>query len=94
MKISEITNEDVRNFARLDPYEEEEPITAILRGAIQYVLSYTGLSGEQADQYEDLSIAVLVLCTDMYNNRQMTIDKGNINLTVKTILNMYAVNLL
>ena len=55
---------------------------------------YTGLNEAAIDTHEDITIAVLVLVSDMYDNRQMTVDKNNVNRVVDTILGMYCVNLL
>ena len=55
---------------------------------------YTGLDETAIDTHEDITIAVLVLVSDMYDNRQMTVDKNNVNRVVDTILGMYCENLL
>ena len=41
-----------------------------------------------------ITIALLVLVGDMYDNRQMYVDKANINRTADTILGMHSVNLI
>nr|DAW46100.1 MAG TPA: head tail connector [Caudoviricetes sp.] len=65
----------------------------MLAAAREYVLSYTGLTAENADQYESLAIAAMVLCADMYDNRDMTVDKANVNRTAQSILDMHSINL-
>ena len=62
--------------------------------SIEYVKTYTGLNDTQMDEHEDLSIAVLCLISDMYDNRQMYVDKSNVNRVVDTILSMHSVNLI
>lgn len=97
MKVSEITVDDVVLFARIDDYDEFE-IENILNAAKAYVRSYTGLSDAQIDENEDLYTAVMVLCQDMHDNRNMYVDTGagknNVNRVVDTILGMHCVNLL
>lgn len=97
MKVSEITVGDVVLFARIDDYDEFE-IENILNAAKAYVRSYTGLSDAQIDENEDLYTAVMVLCQDMHDNRNMYVDTGagknNVNRVVDTILGMHCVNLL
>ena len=44
--------------------------------------------------HEDLAIAALVLCQDMYDNRSVYVDKNTTNKVVETILGMHCVNLL
>lgn len=46
------------------------------------------------DEHEDLAIAVLVLCADLYENRLTTVDTANVNRTVSCILGMHCKNLI
>ena len=64
------------------------------KAAIEYTKSYTGLSDAELEEHEDITIAVLVLISDMYDNRQMYVDRNNTNRVVDTILGMYSKNLL
>ena len=43
---------------------------------------------------EDISIAILTLIADMYDNRAMTVDKKEVNRTAEIILSMHSKNLL
>ena len=43
---------------------------------------------------KDIKIAVLMLIADMYDNRQLQVDKNIMNKTAETILGMYCVNFL
>lgn len=98
MKVSEITVNDVIRYIREDPdnltAEEKQDITNYLVTAKKFIKSYTGLTEEKIDEYEDFYIVVMVLCQDMYDNRTMYIDRNNLNKVVDTILGMHAVNLL
>lgn len=93
MKISEMQEVQVADYLRLDDYREEE-IKRLLDTAKAFIRSYTGLTDEEIDTHEDFYIVVLVLCQDMYDNRCMYVDKGNLNKVVETILGMHCVNLL
>lgn len=93
MKLSELTWQNVANFARLPDEPEGLTPAAMLAAAREYVLSYTGLTAENADQYESLAIAAMVLCADMYDNRDMTVDGANVNRTAQSILDMHSINL-
>ena len=93
MKVSEITVEDVANYARIDDFNDIE-IKNILESAKAYVRSYTGLTDEEIDTHDDFYIAVMVLCQDMYDNRSMYVEKNNVNKVVDAILGMHCVNLL
>ena len=89
MKVSEITIQDIANFIHLDEVDGDEAkqISTFIAIAKDYIKNYTAL--EDLDEYEDLVIVVYILCQDMYDNRVMYIDKGNVNKVVQTILDMH-----
>ena len=91
-KVSEITINDIAEYIRLDEIgdAEEKQLSTFLVIAKDYIQNYTGL--DDLDEYADIVLAVLVLCQDMYDNRTMYIDKGNVNKVVQTILDMHTRN--
>ena len=102
MKVSEITTEDIRQYLRLDD-DTEEDLEPYRKAAVEFVKSYTGLAlneeelkeqDDYIDNHEDIYIAVMVLCQDMYDNRSFYVDNKAMNKTVETILGMYCLNLL
>lgn len=105
MKVSEIDKDTILCQLREEEsalsQEELAYIDVLKDAAIDYVKSETGINGidesdengRKLDDHEDLTIAVLVLISDMYDNRQMTVGKGNPNRTVDTILGMHRFNL-
>lgn len=98
MKVSEIGMSDIcRQLRTEEKYMTDGDLTLIpvlQKAAVEYVKSYTGLDDGEIDQHEDITVAVLVLISDMYDNRQMYVDKSNTNRVVETILGMYCTNLL
>ena len=97
MKTSEIDIPYVANYLRVDGLEEnmEKELQVILSAAISFAESYTGLSIESMDKIPEMTIAILTLIGDMYDNRQFQIDKNMpINRTTDMILSMHSVNLL
>ncbi len=98
MKISEITTGDICQQIRADPdyltSEDMLYLEKLKRAAIEYTKGYTGLDEKRLDDHEDITIAVLVIISDMYDNRQMYVDKSNTNRIVSDILGMYCENLL
>lgn len=68
-------------------------IAAMKVAAINYCIGYTGLSVDGLDEHEDITIAVLTLISDMWDNRSMTVDRANVNRVIDTILGMHCVNL-
>lgn len=98
MQLSKIRIEDICNHSRIDPEylskEEKDYLENLKSAAKAYIMSYTGMEEKELDLHEDIAIAALVLISDMYDNRQMYVEKGNVNRVVDTILGMYCVNLL
>ena len=92
MKVSALTPVVVRRFVTLQVGEDIAP-EALLAAATAYARGQTGLSDEELDDYEDITVAVLVLCADMYENRVTTVDSANPNRTVEAILGMHRRNL-
>lgn len=100
-KVSEITIRDVADYLRLTDYEEGD-IETYLNIAKNYISNYTGIpeadeyeddeDAETLDTYADFVIVVYVLCQDMYDNRAMYVNSGNINRVVQTILDMHTRN--
>ena len=98
MQVSEITLKDIcRQVRTEETYLTEDDRThldILQKAAVEYVKSYTGLDEIEIDAHEDITVVVLVLISDMYDNRQMYVDKNNVNRVVDTILGMYCENLL
>lgn len=93
MKLSEVTESDVCWYLRLPDGNDLPLIPSIMDSARSYILSYTGLTTEQADEHDDLVMAFLLLCQDMYDNRSAVQGNPSSNRTLDTILSMHARNL-
>ena len=96
MKITEVNTNTLKDYLRIAELQTDEDklLEMIIASAKAYILSFTGLKQEEADKYQDLTIAFLLLCQDMYDNRSFYVDKNNINKVAETILFMHAGNLL
>lgn len=96
MKVSELTIEKVASYIRADIDDETQEILSVcLAGAISYCSTYTGLSVEALDEYSDMPLAVLALCSEFYDLRQFTVSEmNNVNQTTTQILNSYSSNLI
>lgn len=96
MRVREITTAVIADYLRIpDPDENDlKELETYKSAALAFVKGYTGLTSVQLNEFEDISIAVLVLCQDMYDNRSYYVDKTNINKVVSTILDMHSRNLL
>lgn len=96
MKMSGLTPDIVKDYCGISDSDSDDVIRNILiPAAKKYIIGYTGLTAEQCDEHEDISIACMVLVNDMFTQRDYTINSGRqLNPTVKTILDLYAVNYL
>nr|WP_295678784.1 head-tail connector protein [uncultured Lachnoclostridium sp.]DAE05596.1 MAG TPA: head tail connector [Siphoviridae sp. cthL03] len=98
MKVSEVQVNDIIRYTKEDPEnltpQEIQDISNYLVAAKSFIKSYTGLDDEKIDTHEDITIALYVLCQDMYDNRSMYVEKSNVNRVVETILGMHCINLL
>lgn len=105
MKISEVTADFVISYMRLNEEETDMGLlTAILVAAKVYIAQETGIpaqsdtaGAETLDSFEDLTLAYLCLCQDMYDNRTMIPDTkyaNSANKTVESILGLHRRNLL
>ena len=94
MKISEVTDERIFSFMRVDdPTDEDTELLSIIKPAAKsFIIGYTALTAEELDEHEDLTIAYLVLIEDMFDNRALTVNSANLNRTTENILSMYAKN--
>ena len=93
MKISLLTNEIIIKYC--NAYEEDIDLLTLFKdSAISYIKGKTGLDDIQLDDYEDMTLAVLTLISDMYDNRSIQVDKSNINQIIDSILFMHSTNLL
>jgi hypothetical protein len=103
MRISEVTIDILKNYIHVSHNEDDTLLGAILVGARAFIMAYTGLPltddptttdivEDTIDDHEDLTIAFLVLCAEMYDNRSYSVDNRELNVVVKTILQMYSIN--
>lgn len=93
--MSEIQIKTIVEYLRLEEgqYSDDE-LNIMLDAAKSFVQSQTGLSEEEIDAHKDISIAILVLVQDMFENRTMYVDKSNVNKVVDSIIGMYRTNFL
>lgn len=99
MIISDVTQEYLAEYLRLGELSELSSEEAMFlstceTAARSYIVAYTSIPDEELDNYEDITIAYLVLIADMYDNRSAYVDKSNANRTVETILDFHRLNLL
>ena len=93
-KVSKITAQAIAEYIHLESPSSEEinQLNTYLNVSKEFVKNYTGQ--KDLDKYPDFVIVIFILCQDMYDNRSLYVDKGNMNNVVQTILDMHSVNLL
>ena len=92
MKISELTNEQIKEFCGFD--DDVTLIEAYKTAAKQFIIGFTSLTDKELEEHEDLTLAYLVLINDMSYNRDYTVSRDTLNPTVSTLLSLYSKNYL
>ena len=95
-KVSEITAYDVAEYLRLPETNAYDisTINNLVGIAKGFMANYTGRTVEDLDNYQDFVIVCFVLVQDMWDTRELYVDKSNLNYVVESILGMHSVNLL
>jgi hypothetical protein len=98
MKVSELTTDIIADYLRIDAPEgaSVREIELAKAAALQFVKDYTGRDSEWIDDRDDLTLAILILCADFYENRQYQTAGGrtsDVNKAVESILAMHSIAL-
>ncbi|EES51306.1 head-tail connector protein [Clostridium botulinum] len=90
--MNEVTTDLLVNYC--NAYDEDKQLLEIFKDAsVDYIKSYTGLTDEEINNKNDLTIALLVLVSGMFDSRSIEADKTNINLILDSILGLHSRNL-
>ena len=93
MKLSEVTSAKIKAFCGVS--NDEDGMLEIWAGAANsYIKGYTGLDEAKIDDYEDITVAYLVLINDMYSSRDFSSDRASQNPVTAQILALHSINLL
>lgn len=72
MKISDIDLDTLKTYLKITytmTEDEEAELLGFLAAAKEIVKNHTGNTAEECDAYEELTVAVLMLTADMFDNR-------------------------
>lgn len=94
MKISEVTMQDLKEYARVDFLDDDYLFENILKACKSYIRGYTGLTLEVMDEKEDLTMVLFVLSNELYDNRSFTVQNDKVNTVIKSIMDMHSINYL
>ena len=92
MKISRVKNDTIA--AHCHAPVDDPMLKVYWDAAVQHVLGYTGLTIKEADKHEDLTVAALVLVSDMYYNRSYHVASEKVNNIVDSFMSSHDYNLL
>ncbi|MCS6107924.1 phage gp6-like head-tail connector protein [Clostridium botulinum] len=92
IKINEVKTDLLINYC--NAYDEDKQLLEIFKDAsVDYIKSYTGLTDEEINTKNDLTVALLVLVSGMFDNRSIEVDKDKVNLILDGILGLHSKNL-
>lgn len=101
MKMSAVGVSDIKQYANIYFNDDDNMLASILVAGKAFIAGYTGLpltsdtpNIDTCDKHEDLSVALMVLCNEMYSTRNFIVEANKVNFVVKSILDIYAVNYL
>lgn len=94
MRLSDTGISEIKDYCGVTDKDSDKILIALRSAAVSFILNQTGLTEDEAEKYEDLSAALLVLIYDMYINRTYAVDKSAVNPIVQSILSEHARNLL
>lgn len=94
MLISQVTVSDLKGYANVYHNLDDSLFQGILMGAKQFIVSYTGKAVDQLDTYEDLTIALFILSSEMYDNRMVHVEFNKIGFVIRQLLDSHSTNLL
>ena len=96
MKVSELTSGFIATFCRVDEDATDMELigTLFLPAAKAHIMGHTGLTAQQMDDHEDITIAVCALCAQMYDNRSVEVASDKANPVVADIIGRYDRNLI
>ena len=94
MKMSELTPEIVLRFIKVEEDEDTiKDMELILPAAKAYISDTIGLTAEEIDRREDITLAAVVLCQHMHDNRTFVVDSKEANRVIENILGLHDHNL-
>lgn len=94
MKISEVTDEIIKDHCGISGGDSDGLIAVYKGAAIAEICAYTGLSSEALDDHEDITYAYLAIVAEMFSVREMTVEINRLNPMAAQILDSHRRNLL
>lgn len=93
--IDEELLSEVKSYLNIYHNEDDALIFSLAQMAIEYIKDYTGLTNEEIEQKKNsLKVAIMLICSDAYDNRGQTTLQHKQNLLLTSILNLHSKNYL
>ena len=89
-----LTIDDLKEYLNVSFNADDKLLNLILKASKNYVKSYTGLIESDLDNNNSFDIAILILGSEMYENRSFTVQNDKVNKVIQSILDMHSVNLI
>lgn len=88
MRASELTTAYIKEYLRVPATltDDDAFIADCKAAAISFVVLRTGLTAAEVDTFPDLTVVVLELIQDFYDNRAIQIDYNKVSETADAIL--------
>lgn len=94
MKLKEIEIDDIKAYCGVSDSDSDKLLEDCFRSAVAYSTAYTGHTEDELNQFDDVSVAVLILTNDYYLFRRSGMENEKINPAVENILHLHCVNFL
>lgn len=94
MKISQVSIGTLKTHANCFHNLDDVLFDAILIAGKQFLVSYTGKTLMELDDHEDLTIALLIIATEMYDNRAVHVEFPKLGFVIRQLLDAHSINLL
>lgn len=89
----DINRDDLKLYLNISHDVDDMLLDLILKSSKRYIKDYTGATDAILNSNETFNIAIMVLATEMYDNRSYTIQNDKANLVIESILGMHSFNL-
>ena len=100
MLVGQVNTWIIKEYCRIEGEvggEEELILDAILQSGKAFLRAQTGLTDDEMDLYEDLTMALFMVCSDLYENRSYTTTNSKnikVNPAADAIISQYRTNFL
>lgn len=94
MKFKDVDLDLLKQHLKVNYNDDDQLLTAILEAGKDYIQKYTSRDIESLNNSDSLSIALLVICADFYEERNYSTNEYKPNMLVENMLNMSRDNLL